>query len=393
MPKANVLQIDTWSRRHSIQHKPTLPRGYSMASFASGTGEYYDAQRIRQQPGMTINKELEQLSPKRRKRKKKKKRSGANSKISKPSGPFESFYNIPSLRQTQPGVAQSVLVKRKLHALCKLFDFSTPSNELGDTTSSLPTREMERDAKKDSLMEIFDHAKSNAQFFHGPNTAAMIRMISANLFRDDRISYHFPDYTFASTTAWHYASKHEGLNDASEAVNVKTLSSSDVAASSGANLGGSGSSNVKLCKWWAHQQIVYEIFLAFIVSDQVDGKIIKRYVHRNFLRYFVDLIRSGDPGERSYIKAILHRIYEKAVSYRKFIRRCMDYAFLAHIDDGGLHPAYPGLDDLLEIYFSIIDGFKVPLKEEHYQFYNRVLLPLHKTRFYSNIKPSVVKCK
>ena len=112
MPKQMLLQIDTWSRRHSIQHRSTLPRGYSMASFASGTGEYYDAQRIRQQPGMTINKELEQLSPKRRKRKRKKKRSGANPKISKPSGPFESFYNIPSLRQTQPGVAQSVLVKR-----------------------------------------------------------------------------------------------------------------------------------------------------------------------------------------------------------------------------------------------------------------------------------------
>ena len=119
---------------------------------------------------------------------------------------------------------------------------------------------------------------------------------------------------------------------------------------------------------------------------------IKRYVHRNFLRQFVDLTRSGDPGERSYVKAILHRVYEKAVTYRKFLRRCMDYVFLAYVDDGGLYPPYPGLDDLLEIYYSIIDGFNVPLKEEHHEFFVKVLLPLHKMRFYANIKDSVIQC-
>lgn len=39
-----------------------------------------------------------------------------------------------------------------------------------------------------------------------------------------------------------------------------------------------------------------------------------------------------------------------------------------------------GIGELLEIWGSIINGFTVPLKEEHKVFLMRVLIPLHKTR-------------
>lgn len=39
-----------------------------------------------------------------------------------------------------------------------------------------------------------------------------------------------------------------------------------------------------------------------------------------------------------------------------------------------------GIGELLEIWGSIINGFTVPLKEEHKLFLMRVLIPLHKTK-------------
>ncbi|CAN6448992.1 unnamed protein product [Victoria cruziana] len=73
---------------------------------------------------------------------------------------------------------------------------------------------------------------------------------------------------------------------------------------------------------WPHLQIVYE-----------------------FLLRLLDLFDSEDPRERDYLKTILHRIYE-----------------------------------LLEILGSIINGFALPLKEEHKLFLVRALIPLHKPK-------------
>ncbi|CAF5113594.1 unnamed protein product, partial [Rotaria socialis] len=39
---------------------------------------------------------------------------------------------------------------------------------------------------------------------------------------------------------------------------------------------------------------------------------------------------------------------------------------------------FNGIAELLEILGSIINGFAVPLKEEHKVFLGRVLIPLHK---------------
>ena len=37
---------------------------------------------------------------------------------------------------------------------------------------------------------------------------------------------------------------------------------------------------------WPHLQIVYEFFLRFVVSNDVDPKIAKRFVDANFVRFF-----------------------------------------------------------------------------------------------------------
>ena len=39
-----------------------------------------------------------------------------------------------------------------------------------------------------------------------------------------------------------------------------------------------------------------------------------------------------------------------------------------------------GLTELLEVLSSITNGLAQPLKQEHVQFFNRVLIPLHKVK-------------
>lgn len=51
-----------------------------------------------------------------------------------------------------------------------------------------------------------------------------------------------------------------------------------------------------------------------------------------------------------------------------------------------------GIAELLEILGSIINGFALPLKEEHKQFLLKVLLPLHKVKSLSVYHPQLAYC-
>ncbi|CAF4945971.1 unnamed protein product [Rotaria socialis] len=56
------------------------------------------------------------------------------------------------------------------------------------------------------------------------------------------------------------------------------------------------------------------------------------------------------------------------------------------------HERFNGIAELLEILGSIINGFAVPLKEEHKVFLGRVLLPLHKTHSLNLYHPQLTYC-
>ncbi|KAF5400723.1 Serine/threonine protein like [Paragonimus heterotremus] len=127
---------------------------------------------------------------------------------------------------------------------------------------------------------------------------------------------------------------------------------------------------------WPHLQLVYETFLRFVSSPDFQAVLGKKYIDHKFLTNFVQLFDSEDPRERDYAKTILHRVYGKLVSLRSYIRQLIDNIFLRFVyeEDG-----HNGIGELLEIMESIINGFQVPLKEEHKLFLRRVLLPLHKS--------------
>jgi serine/threonine-protein phosphatase 2A regulatory subunit B' len=140
---------------------------------------------------------------------------------------------------------------------------------------------------------------------------------------------------------------------------------------------------------WPHLQVVYEFFLRFVVSSEVNGKVAKRYVDQNFIRNWIELFDAEDPRERDYVKTILHRMYGKFMSYRSFIRKSISQVFYRYIYETGKHN---GIGELLEILGSIINGFAIPLKAEHLQFLQRALIPLHKPRALTVYHPQLSYC-
>lgn len=129
---------------------------------------------------------------------------------------------------------------------------------------------------------------------------------------------------------------------------------------------------------WPHLQYVYEFLLRFVVSNETDPKVVKKYIDPPFLIKMLELFDSEDPRERDYLKTILHRIYGKFMPYRAFIRKAINNIFYKFIYETERHN---GIAELLEILGSIINGFALPLKEEHKNFLVKALLPLHKVKF------------
>lgn len=53
---------------------------------------------------------------------------------------------------------------------------------------------------------------------------------------------------------------------------------------------------------WPHLQVVYEFFLRFVVSSEVNGKVARNYIDKNFVRSWIELFDAEDPRERDYVK-------------------------------------------------------------------------------------------
>lgn len=140
---------------------------------------------------------------------------------------------------------------------------------------------------------------------------------------------------------------------------------------------------------WPHMQLVYEFFLRFVESPDFNHQIAKQYIDQDFILKLLELFDSEDVRERDCLKTTLHRIYGKFLSLRSFIRRSINNIFLQFTYET---ERFNGVAELLEILGSIINGFALPLKEEHKIFLVRVLIPLHKVRCLSLYHPQLAYC-
>ena len=72
---------------------------------------------------------------------------------------------------------------------------------------------------------------------------------------------------------------------------------------------------------------MYEFLLRYVVSNETDAKVAKKYIDTGFVLRLLELFDSEDPRERDYLKTILHRIYGKFMVHRPFIRKAINNIF------------------------------------------------------------------
>lgn len=226
-----------------------------------------------------------------------------------------------------PNAEKMNLFVSKVSLCCVTFDFSDPSKNT-----------LEKDVKRQTLLELVDFVASGSMRFSEPAVLAMCRMCAVNLFRV------FPPYYRSNLSS-------VGENDDND--------------------------DPMFDPAWPHLQIVYDLLLRFINSTCLDAKVAKKYIDHSFILRLLDLFDTEDPRERDCLKTILHRSYGKFMVHRPFIRKSLSNIFYRFVFETEKHN---GIAELLEIFGSIISGFALPLKEEHKIFLWRVLIPLHKPK-------------
>ncbi|KAL4238640.1 Serine/threonine-protein phosphatase 2A 56 kDa regulatory subunit delta isoform [Mactra antiquata] len=244
---------------------------------------------------------------------------------------------LPLLKDATPAEREELFIQ-KLRQCCVLFDF------MQDPLSDLKWKEVKRAA----LNEMVEFVTQNRGVITDAIYPEAIHMFATNLFRT------LPPSSNPSGAEFDPEEDEPTLEAA-----------------------------------WPHLQLVYEFFLRFLESPDFQPNTAKRYIDQKFVLQLLELFDSEDPRERDFQKTILHRIYGKFLGLRAYIRKQINNIFYSFIYETERHN---GIAELLEILGSIINGFALPLKEEHKVFLLKVLLPLHKVKSLSVYHPQLAYC-
>lgn len=243
---------------------------------------------------------------------------------------------LPGFHEVPPNRRQELFMQ-KIDQCNIIFDFN-------DQTADMKSKEIKRLA----LHELLDYVANNRSVITEPMYPKVVEMFSKNLFRP------VPPPVNPQGEAF----------DPEEDEPVLEVA-------------------------WPHIQVVYEFFLRFIESQDFNTNIAKAYIDHHFVLQLLELFDSEDPRERDFLKTTLHRIYGKFLNLRSYIRRSINNVFFQFVYET---ERFNGIAELLEILGSIINGFALPLKEEHKLFLTRVLLPLHKAKSLSMYHPQLAYC-
>lgn len=142
---------------------------------------------------------------------------------------------------------------------------------------------------------------------------------------------------------------------------------------------------------WPHTHLVYELFIRLVESSSFNVNIARKYIDQGFVHRLLMLFDVEDPRERDMVKTTVHRVYGKFLNLRAFIRKAMRHIFYEFVYEDERH----NVAEMLEILGSVVNGFAVPLREEHKVFLERTLIPLHKNRllpvYYQQLSLCVVQ--
>uniref|UniRef100_A0AAQ4QBI3 Serine/threonine protein phosphatase 2A regulatory subunit n=1 Tax=Gasterosteus aculeatus aculeatus TaxID=481459 RepID=A0AAQ4QBI3_GASAC len=252
------------------------------------------------------------------------------------NGPFQPVA-LMHFRDVPPADQEKLFIQ-KLRQCCVLFDF------ISDPLSDLKWKEVKRAA----ISEMVEYITHNRNVITEPIYPEVVHMFAVNMFRT--------------------------LPPSSNPTGAEFDPEEDEPTLEAA---------------WPHLQLVYEFFLRFLESPDFQPNVAKKYIDQKFVMQLLDLFDSEDPRERDFLKTTLHRIYGKFLGLRAYIRKHINNIFYRFIYETEHHN---GIAELLEILGSIINGFALPLKEEHKIFLLKVLLPLHKVKSLSVYHPQLAYC-
>lgn len=84
---------------------------------------------------------------------------------------------------------------------------------------------------------------------------------------------------------------------------------------------------------WSHLQLVYELFIRFLESPELNANLARRFIDQSFVVQLLGLFDSEDPRERDFLKTALHRVYAKFLQLRAFIRKSIHNVFYEFVAD------------------------------------------------------------
>lgn len=246
---------------------------------------------------------------------------------------------LPELSGVPPNNYNDVM-RKKLKECCTICNFGDPKADVKN-----------KQTKSKYLSEIHEHIQSSRYFqlIDGETFDALFEMIEKNIFRD------LPPVPPLSKVPFFGDDIKDSLLEAS----------------------------------WPHLDTVYQIFMRFLESQQlVVAQHMKRF-DDHFLTKFFGLFNSTDPRERESLKNILHRLYMKFNQIRPKMRAIMQQIFFTFLYDTKF---FNGINELLEFYVSIINGFTVPIKPSNLKFLTQILIPLHSSDYYQSFQENLFYC-
>ncbi|KAL0536025.1 hypothetical protein IC582_024957 [Cucumis melo] len=218
--------------------------------------------------------------------------------------------------------------------------------------SSMALSTTSHELKRFKLTHLFTVIKTSKKPLHHDILSSVMSLISVNIFRP--LPPPSPAFPITSTLA-----------EENEVVVSSTLPSLN----------------------WLLLELVYEILLWLVIN--IDTQTLEKHIDHTFLLGLLSLFDSEEAKERESLKNVFHQIYYKLTKYRSFMRKAMSGVFLEYIFETERHN---GIAEMLEIWGSIINGFAVPLKEEHRVFLKRILIPLHKVKGMQNFNKQLGYC-
>jgi len=140
---------------------------------------------------------------------------------------------------------------------------------------------------------------------------------------------------------------------------------------------------------WPHLSLVYQAALKVLERPDFDPGSLKKVINKQYLANLFALFASPDARERDYLKTILHRIYGNFLNLRGYIRSSISSIFLTLINE---KTVMYGISELLEVMGAVIKGLAVPLKPEHFQLMQKILIPLYSAAGYLNFSGQLEYC-